>query len=729
MDKSLNFCPRPPRYNKTTLDKDLKAFFRRIRLRAHFGISEYNPTILQQLKERNSSFTPQHVDTTIETFESAVIEDIKNHEKQALRSNNLTKGEINALKNLSKRDDLVITRADKGGATVIWGIDEYLTEANNQLNNTTFYKKLAFDPFQGYIRIINNSLDELHSQNKINAEALEILKVPKEVKPARFYLLPKIHKKNNPGRPVVASTNCHTTKLSKYVDHFIQPLTQKVRSYIRDTTDLLNKIRNIGRVPENALLVTLDVRSLYTNICHEEGLLALKNALNKRTNKEPATDALLTMMRHVLTLNCFTFNGNSYLQTRGCAMGTVAAPSYAIIYMGEFEEKHIYPIIGKDCLYYGRYIDDILLIYKGNEKEFKTFAEQLNTKHPSIKFDYEISKTSIPFLDTRIYIDENRQLQTTLFTKPTDTHNYLHYKSAHPRHLKNSLPYSQALRLRRICTKDDELHSNCKQMEEHFLRRGYHKENLQDQIRKAILTPRDTTLKKVTKERSKRIPLVTMFNSTLPQIGKILRERWDILNIKPKLKKLFSEPPIIAFRRCKNLREIIGSNTIINNKVLRKGTNKNTAKYCSPCNTKRSLCCNHIIKTNSFTSVSTHKTYKIFHESDCRSTNVIYLLECIRCKKQYVGKSEWPFNYRLNNYRSRIKSTQYDKLLPVEKHFKEQNHVFERDARFIIIEKIEKENVQNMTNLLETHEDNWIKRLQILFPKGLNNKLNHPDKH
>ena len=140
-------------------------------------------------------------------------------------------------------------------------------------------------------------------------------------------------------------------------------------------------------------------------------------------------------------------------------------------------------------------------------------------------------------------------------------------------YLKNSLPYSQALRRRRICTKDDELHSNCKQMEEHFLRRGYHKENLQDQIRKAILTPRDTTLKKVTKEQSKRIPLVTMFNSTLPQIGKILRERWDILNIKPKLKKLFSEPPIIAFGRCKNLREMIGSNTIINNKALRKGTN------------------------------------------------------------------------------------------------------------------------------------------------------------
>ena len=725
----MNFCPRPPRYNATAFDKDLRAFFRRIRLRAHFGISEYNPTILQSLKDRNSSFTPQNVDTTISTFESAVIEDIKNHEKQAMRAHNLTKGERKALKDLSKRDDIVITRADKGGATVIWGIEEYLTEANNQLGNTSFYRKLTFDPFQGYIRIINNSLDEMRSQGKIDAEAVDILKAPKNVKPARFYLLPKIHKKNNPGRPVVASTNCHTTKISKYVDHFIQPLAKKVRSYIRDTTDLLHKIKNIGKIPNNALLVTMDVRSLYTNISHEEGLLSLKNALNTRPNKEPATEVLLTLMRHVLTLNCFTFNGNSYLQTRGCAMGTVAAPSYAVIYMGEFEEKYIYPQVTNDCLYYGRYIDDILMIYKGDEQRFKTFAERLNRMHPSIKFDYEISKTSIPFLDTRIYIDENRHLQTTLFTKPTDTHNYLHYKSAHPRHLKNSLPYSQALRLRRICTIDNELKSHCKQMIAHFIRRGYHREILHEQIRKAITTPRETTLQKTLKERTIRIPLVTTFNSTLPQIGKILRERWDILNIKPKLRALFPEPPIIAFRRCKNLREIIGSNTITNNKVFRKEAKNQIAKYCSPCNTSRSLCCNSVIETNSFTSVTTKKTYKIFHKSNCRSMNVIYLLECVRCNIQYVGKSEWPFNYRLNNYRSRIKSAQYDKLLPVEKHFKQQHHIFARDARFIIIERIEKEDVDNMTKLLETREDNWITRLQTLTPKGLNNKLNHPDKN
>ena len=171
----------------------------------------------------------------------------------------------------------------------------------------------------------------MRSQGKLDAEAIEILRVPKNIKPARFYLLPKIHKKKNPGRPVVASTNCHTTKLSKFVDHFIQPLAKKVRSYIRDTTDLLHKIKDIGKIPDNALLVTMDVRSLYINISDEEGLSALKNALDTRPNKDPATAVLLTPMRHVLTLTCFTFNGNSYLQTRGCVMGTVAAPSYALI--------------------------------------------------------------------------------------------------------------------------------------------------------------------------------------------------------------------------------------------------------------------------------------------------------------------------------------------------------------------------------------------------------------
>ena len=551
--------------------------------------------------------------------------------------------------------------------------------------------------------------------------------IPLKTTPARFYLLPKIHKKNNPGRPVVSSVNCHTTKISRYVDHYIQPLAKQVKSYIRDTTDFLNKIKSLERIPQDAILVTLDVRSLYSNIKHDEGLSALKECLDTRTINNPPTTVVTTLMNHILTLNNFNFNGRHFLQIKGCAMGTVAAPSYATIYMGYFEEKFIYPIINSECLFYTRYIDDIFLIYTGGEAKLIEFLTNLNTLHDSIKFDYEKSKKSIAFLDTLVYIDNNRQLQTTLYTKPTDTHNYLHFQSAHPKHLKQSLPYSQALRIRRICSQNSDLIIHSEKLKKQFKARGYKDTLVEEQIKKAVTINREDTLKLTDRYLVNRIPLVTTFNITLPPINNILHKRWEILRLKPHLNNIFNEPGMLTFRRPTNLKEIIGSNNIINNKVIQKSRKKvHTIQSCQPCNTTNSLCCNHIKSTSSFKSFVTQKVYNIYHKTNCRSYNVIYLLECTYCNKQYIGKSEWPFNLRLNNYRHRIKSTDFDKLLPVEQHFRQSNHNFLIHAKFTIIEKIERAPLEKITSILESHEDRWIKRLKTLHPNGMNNKLNHP---
>ena len=395
--------------------------------------------------------------------------------------------------------------------------------------------------------------------------------------------------------------------------------------------------------------------------------------------------------------------------------------------MGNFEETHIYPEINNDCPFYARYIDDIFLIYTGGETKLDEFLTNLNTKHDSIKFDYEKSTQSVAFLDTLIYIDEKRQLQTTLYTKPTDTHNYLHFKSSHPRHLKESLPYSQALRLRRICSEYNEFIKHSDKLKQQFTARGYSQTLVENQIKKAIAISREATLKLATKERINRIPFVTTFNNTLPPLAQIIRNRWDILKLKPNLKDIFKEPGMLAYRRPMNLKDMIGSNTILDNKVNRKNPTIKTIKFCQPCNTRNSLCCNHLKTTNSFTSFVTKKKYNIYHESNCKSKNVIYLLECTYCSKQYVGKSEWPFNIRLNNYRHRIKSTDHHKLLPVEQHFHLANHNFSRDAKFTIIERIEKNVSDEITSILESHEDSWILRLKTLYPNGLNSKLNHPE--
>lgn len=123
-------------------------------------------------------------------------------------------------------------------------------------------------------------------QNKLTDKETCTTLTLANITPARFYLLPKIHKNNNPGRPVISSFNCDQN--IQYVVYYIQPLAKKIKSYIRDTTDLLNKINHMQTVPESATLVTMDVRSLYSNVKRIEGLTALKEVLTKRTKQDPS---------------------------------------------------------------------------------------------------------------------------------------------------------------------------------------------------------------------------------------------------------------------------------------------------------------------------------------------------------------------------------------------------------------------------------------------------------
>lgn len=91
------------------------------------------------------------------------------------------------------------------------------------------------------------------------------------------------------------------------------------------------------------------------------------------------------------------------------------------------------------------------MIWKGDSNSLEEFINHLNNAAPSINFTHEISKSQVSFLDTTIIKNENGDVETDVYQKPTDTHPYLQWTSADPPHLKRSIPYSQALRLRRIC--------------------------------------------------------------------------------------------------------------------------------------------------------------------------------------------------------------------------------------------------------------------------------------
>ena len=73
-----------------------------------------------------------------------------------------------------------------------------------------------------------------------------------------------------------------TKGISRFVDYHLVPLEGKLPSYIKDTTDFLIKLQNISNLPSEVLLVTLVVKSLYTNIAHDEGIAACKAKLDTR---------------------------------------------------------------------------------------------------------------------------------------------------------------------------------------------------------------------------------------------------------------------------------------------------------------------------------------------------------------------------------------------------------------------------------------------------------------
>ena len=99
----------------------------------------------------------------------------------------------------------------------------------------------------------------------------------------------------------------------------------------------------------------------------------------------------------------------------------------------------------------------------------------------------------------------------------------------------------------------------------------------------------------------------------------------------------------------------------------------------------RTLCCSQGLTTNTFIRQQKKRTFNIFFNFNCKSEYVIYLMECILCKKRYVGKGERAFNLRLNNHR---KDTKKPNSILACKHFQEKGHQFNKHAKFIIIDKL-----------------------------------------
>ena len=294
---------------------------------------------------------------------------------------------------------------------------------------------------------------------------------------SNFYGLPKIHnscqiiqaisnqnsaliKISNPSdlklRPIIAGPNCPTNKLSHFIDMLLQPLAHSVTAYVKDDSDILRKLPTA--LKDNIEMATLDVENLNGSINHETGLEAVKFWMETvpRETSRISNNFILASIRIILENNIFQFNGSFYRQRRGTAMGTKMAPIYATLTLGFLERKlyltihnnYKFDIYKNFIQYYFRYLDDILVLYDKEALPVNEILNLLNNICPDLKFNLETSGEAVNFLDIKI-IKHGNTKETNLFSKCTDTKQYLNFRSNHPRHVKRALPYNLG---RRICT-------------------------------------------------------------------------------------------------------------------------------------------------------------------------------------------------------------------------------------------------------------------------------------
>ena len=371
LSKGLGFCPTPGAPDIGNIIQDLDAFKRKTRLNLFFSGSNEDPKEQNtqsrvpfehkclKLKSTFNSVGPFQLETMFYSIE----QDLHRMKYRQPRKKNLTKDEYHSIKSLRNHPDIIIKPADKGSAIVIQDKHNYIAEGERQLQNEQFYEETLTDLTGEVIHRVNLFVNKMLQRGQITQNTSTYLTTDID-RTQQFYLLPKIHKdmNNPPGRPIVSGSGGPIEKISQFVDHFIGPLVPLSRSYIRDSTHMINILKDFQIIP-NMLLCTLDITSLYTNIPHSEGVQAIKEllAIHRDINALPHNSYIIELLQVVLTKNYFDFNGKHYHQKSGTAMGTKLAPSYANLFMSKFEQAHVYTYHLQPTLC-KRFIDDIFLI-------------------------------------------------------------------------------------------------------------------------------------------------------------------------------------------------------------------------------------------------------------------------------------------------------------------------------------------------------------------------------
>lgn len=740
MEKGLSFVPKPPNIKIADIIADNKRLVRDVKIKSLHKSQETTENGDRSSKNKkfleiNKNWEPgawqldaattKTVDLLQLTMANSISKECKlnmcenseNHIPSCYNKiiknrdkNNITREEKNSLKELKSNKNIIIKPADKGGATVIMDVTSYEAEAHRQLENNKYYREIPESIAPKNVLVIRKTLDKIYNKKLISLAQLKYLSGPPDYSLRNFYLLPKIHKdkqkwpKDNmpEGRPIVSDTNSESSRVAEYIDHFINPLSIKNFSYVKNSYDFVEQIRNT-EFDKDCLLVTGDVKSLYTNMDIDRMVKVTEEALRANPDQRRPDKELIDLLEFTLKNNDFQFGEKQYLQTCGTAMGKRYAPALANLYLKKLDLAAVNDFNYKPERW-KRFLDDIFFIWRHGTDKLKEFEHFLNNLIPGIEITFEYNKLEIPFLDVLLYVHEGT-VQTKTYFKPTDTHQLLHAHSYHPKHTCKGILKSQFIRFKKLSSNYTDYHNTCNTLYHFLQNRGYTASTfrkLKYQIWFRTTDESKTVSNKTNDSGNKLLPVILSYSSLNQRLA------LEYKNLIKQNESLAKFRILAAFKIAPNLKQIL-----VRSKFGGGPKQKQTGKFYKCNSIKCIMCIKYSRETSTIKSTTNGRIFSITDKMTCNSCNLIYLIHCGKCQTQYIGETGRTVKDRLNDHCSAIKTK---KQTAVAIHFNSMGHS-EKDLNITAIEQLKTKNIADRRD----KEKHWIKLINSAYPHGLNN--------
>ena len=600
------------------------------------------------------------------SLRNELIKKFTEKDKFMLRSN-LKKDQINCIKKFYKEKPFILCNSDKNVGWVLLDKELYLKLSYEHLNNNSHvYKKLSYNPLGEVKTKIKNTLEHLNNNGHISNRLFKRL-LNEKGKNGKFKILAKLHKPKFSVRPIINNKNHPTELLSEFIDIFLQPFVKNSCSYLKDSQHLLQCCNNLV-LDKSYKKYSLDFESLYTNIDTEKAIYRITEYFKDKIKYfDFDIVGFNQILKLVLHNNIFTFNNEFFIQTNGLAMGSKCGPMFANMYVYILEKDWIRihnPTV------YKRFIDDIFLLLK-----YDLLSSNFLYIFDNLKLNI-VNSERIQFLDLDISDDELfDKLSFGLYTKPTNTFQYLVTNSNHPKHIFVNIPKSLFIRLRRICSQYIEYLFFSRKLISQLLLRGYEIKYLLKlcfiigNVKRERLIPYKD--KKIRTEKIKDFKFIVNFDINYITL------KFDFLNICK-----FSSEKFLWLKNY-NFSFINSTQPNLNHSFI--NLNSNVTKY--DFKTKKCLSnCSYCKYKYEFSSLNFNTFFfPTYTNSCCQLEKCVYILICIKCNCFYIGQTSKCFKQRLYQHLNNIKNFEpiVKQISEISTHFNLKNHN-KNDLRFLI---------------------------------------------